>query len=153
MILLSPHFTLEEFVRSDVATRKGINNDPPADVLENLKLLAEALERVRAFLDRPLHISSGYRGPELNAAIGGSKTSAHMSGRAADWTCPGFGTPSKVVAVLAANRGHFTFDQIILEFPNALNGGWVHYGIAEPGATPRGEILVFDGGRYERYAA
>lgn len=149
MILLSPHFTLQEFIRSDLATRHGIDNTPSQSVLENLKLLAETLERVRAILDRPLYISSGYRSPKLNKVAKGSKTSAHMRGCAADFECPGFGTPEAVVGELAKHVGELGADQIILEFPP---NGWVHIGISDAGA-PRGQVLTYSGGVYERFVA
>lgn len=149
MILLSPHFTVEEFIRSDVATRKGIYNFPPADVLENLRVLAEKLEAVRTLLGRPVLVSSGYRCEELNTAIGGSKTSKHMTGLAADFTCPAFGTPMMVFDVLRSQKAALGYDQLILEFPPE---GWVHIGFAPPGKVARGEALVYAGKSYERVA-
>jgi len=147
MILLSQHFLLEEFTRSELAIRHSIDNTPPPDVLENLKLLAETLERVRSILNHPLHISSGYRCPALNVVARGSKTSAHMSGLAADFSCPGFGTPSKIVHELALCKPELNFDQVILEFPP---NGWVHLGIS---GVPRGQVLTYNGQTYERFTA
>jgi len=147
MILLSPHFLLTEFTRSDLAIRHGIDNTPPSDVLENLKLLAETLERVRSILNHPLYISSGYRSPALNKAARGSKTSTHMSGLAADFECPGFGPPEKVVRELALHKFDLNFDQVILEFPP---NGWVHLGIS---GAPRGQVLTYNGQTYERFTA
>ncbi len=147
MILLSPHFTLAELIRSDIAIRKGIDNTPPAEVLENLRLLAAGLERVRDVLGRPVHISSGYRSPKLNAAVGGSKTSAHMQGLAADITAPAFGSPEDVVRALAKEMATIQADQIILEFPP---NGWVHVGFPDV-TMPRGQVLVYKGGAYERF--
>ncbi len=148
MIMLSPHFTVQEMIRSDIATRKGIYNFPPADVLENLGVLAQKLETVRIILGRPLYISSGYRCEELNAAIGGSKTSAHMLGLAADFECPAFGPPRAVFDKLREYESDIGYDQLILEFPP---DGWVHLGIRR-GQINRGESLVFKGGTYESVA-
>jgi len=148
VILLSPHFTVQEMIRSDVALRKGIYNFPSADVLENLGVLAQKLETVRVILGRPVYVSSGYRSEELNAAIGGSKTSAHMLGLAADFECPSFGTPRDVFDKLRDYKQDIGYDQLILEFPP---DGWVHLGIRR-GQVARGEALVFSGGRYERVA-
>lgn len=149
MILLSPHFTLQEFIRSDIATRKGIYNMPSAEVLENLRVLAEQLEDVRAFLGRPLLITSGYRSEELNTAIGGSKTSKHMTGLAADFECPAFGSPREVFDALRYPKGVFKYDQLILEFPP---DGWVHLGLPKRGTAARSENLVYAGKSYERVA-
>lgn len=150
MILLSTHFSLQEFLRSEIATRKGIDNTPTDDVLENLRVLAQGLERVRTVLGAPVRISSGYRCPELNAAIGGAKDSKHMLGLAADIECQAWGDPKTVFERLAAQREVLEFDQLILEFPP---DGWVHVGFAEPGHMKRGDLLVYRGGSYERYFA
>lgn len=149
MIMLSPHFTVEEFIRSDVAIRKGIFNFPPTDVLENLRVLASKLEAVRAILGRPVLVSSGYRCEELNTAIGGSKASKHMTGLAADIECPAFGTPQMVFDELRKHRDALGYDQLILEFPP---DGWVHIGFAPSGKVARGETLIYAGKNYERAA-
>lgn len=147
MIMLSPHFTVEEFARSDVAIRKGIYNFPSADVLENLRVLAAKLETVRTILGRPVFISSGYRSEELNKAIGGSENSKHMTGLAADFECPAFGPPFEVFNELRKHRGELGYDQLILEFPP---DGWVHIGFAPAGQVAKGEALAYAGKNYER---
>lgn len=116
---LSPHFTVEELTFSSTAQRLGIDNTPTDTVLKNLYRLASCLEVVRAIVGgEPIHIDSGYRSPELNRAVGGAKTSAHLDGIAADFTCPQFGTPADIVkAIQGADLG---YDQMILE------GTWVH---------------------------
>lgn len=82
---LSTHFSLSELVHSTIAKQKGIKNEPNESQIENLKLLCEyVLEPIRAKLDIPLFISSGFRAEKLNALIGGSKTSQHLLGQAAD---------------------------------------------------------------------
>ena len=118
---LTPHFTLEELIFSETALRKGIDNSPSEEVKANLSELALTLEKVRELLGVPLHINSGYRGPKLNAAIGGSTTSAHMTGQAADFIAPQFGTPKDIAIEIAASD--IEFDQLIFE------GAWVHIGI------------------------
>ena len=81
---LSPHFTMAEFVVSDTAARRGIENDPPADLLHALKRTAQGMEAVRVRLGgAPIIISSGYRCPALNAAVGGQPSSQHTRGEAA----------------------------------------------------------------------
>lgn len=140
---LSRHFTLEELIHSDIATRKGIDNTPNIDQLANLTELAEKADRVRDFLGAPMLISSGFRSPKVNAAIGSKATSAHCLGHAIDFTCPGFGTPKEIFAALKTlDCG---YDQLILEFPDSSNGGWVHLSF-EP--RERGQALVYDGHQY-----
>lgn len=116
---LTPHFDLAEFTVSQTAARKGLDNNPPPDILDNIATVtAPGMERVRAALRKPILISSGYRSPKVNRAVGGSKTSAHMAGFAVDFICPGFGTPLDVCrAILVAG---LKFDQLIEE------GTWVH---------------------------
>jgi len=115
---LTPHFTLEELTHSELAIRRGIDNTPPADVLPRLVNLAQNLEQVRALLDAPIIVTSGYRSPAVNRAVGGSAVSAHCKGDAADFICPGFGPAVEVAKRIA--RSHLVFDQVIYE------GTWVH---------------------------
>lgn len=128
---LSIHFDLSEFTHSQTAIRRGIDNTPDDTILTNLYRLAQTLEQVREVLGKPIIISSGYRCPELNAAIGGSKTSAHMKGLACDFTCPAFGTPYAVALEIADSV--VEFDQIIYE------GTWVHLGLSD---NPRRQLLT-----------
>ena len=130
---LTDNFDLSEFVVSQEAARRGIDNTPPGEALENLYLLAMALEEIRARLGKPIVISSGYRSPALNAAVGGAPNSAHVLGYAADLTCPGFGAPLSVCKAIATLPG-FRYDQVIAEFVTA-NGGWCHLSI-----DPRGRM-------------
>lgn len=119
---LSPHFYLSEMTISAAAARAGVSNVPPAPTLAIMRQTAQRMEEVRRLLgNKPIIITSCYRSPQVNALVGGSKTSAHMTGYAVDFTCPKFGTPSEVAAHLAKHlRG---YDQIIEEF-----GQWVHVG-------------------------
>ena len=83
---LSKNLSLEECLRSETAKRLGIKNEPHDDwVVENLRALAEhVFQPLRDGLGVPIYVSSGYRSPDLNAAIGGAKRSQHMEGRALD---------------------------------------------------------------------
>lgn len=117
-IKLSDHFTLEELTFSQTAGRKNIDNKPSLEKVAHLTRLAYCMEQVRALLGGPIRITSGYRSPALNAAIGGSKTSAHMNGYAADFVCPSFGSPLEIALTIAASS--IKFDQCIQE------GTWVH---------------------------
>lgn len=119
MTKLSAHFTLEEMTVSQEAARRGLDNTPEGQALANLRKTANAMELVRAYLTHPILVSSGYRSPEVNRAVGGSKTSAHVQGYAVDFTSPGFGTPLQICRSI--ERSPLQFDQLIHEF-----GRWVH---------------------------
>jgi len=121
---LSAYFRLAELVRSETAQRMGIDNRPPPRVMRNLRRLALGLDRVQRILRRPVEVSSGYRSPVLNRAVGGSPRSRHQAGLAADFACPSFGRPFRVCRAL--RRRGLAFDQMIHEFGDAADGGWVH---------------------------
>ena len=125
VVKLSEHFFLSEIVRSDTAARRGIDNSPPPAILARLRdILAPGLEVVRVICgNHVVHVTSGYRCPELNAAIGSIPTSAHVLGYAADIQIPACGTPAQVARILAKahERGEIEYDQLIFEF-----GSWVH---------------------------
>ena len=127
---MSEHFSLQELCQSDWADRNGVTNEPDKEAAKNLLLLAEKLEEVRAILGHPIHINSGYRSPKVNKAIGGSPTSSHQYGLAADITCKGYGNPKVVCEAIVASG--IKFDQCILEFYHpSSGGGWVHLGIGK----------------------
>jgi len=133
---LSPNFSLEELIASEVAARAGINNSPGPAVIENLRRLAQGLELVRLAVGScPIHINSGYRSPALNARVGGVSSSAHVRGLAADIVCPQFGSPLEVCRAIAEQD--FETDQIIHEF-----GKWCHVAFAPPGAIARKQLLT-----------
>ena len=75
---LSEHFTFEELTASETAARHGLDNTPGPIAQQNLVRLANFLEEVRKVLGKPISINSAYRGPEVNAAVKGSKNSQHM---------------------------------------------------------------------------
>lgn len=129
---LSEHFTLQELTQSPSAAKAGIDNTPDATVVANLTRLCQALEDVRTLVGGPVMISSGYRCPALNELIGGSATSAHVRGLAADFTVPGL-TPRQTVELL--DDSGLVFDQLILEFDR-----WVHLGLSE--VAPRRQVLT-----------
>jgi hypothetical protein len=124
---LTPHFQLIEFIRSETAQSKNIDNMPPADKLANVRTAAEGMEKVRALLgDKPISISSGFRCPELNHAVGGSATSDHMQGFSVDFRCDAFGPPYQIVEHLIAIPDLMDrVDQIIFE-----KSRWVHISFA-----------------------
>ena len=122
---LSDHFSLEEATRSDTATRLGISNQPNAQQLENMKVAAIGMEKIRELLASPINVNSWLRLPEVNVAVGGSKVSSHMDGWAIDFTCKGFGTPLEVCK--AIEKSNIKFDQMIYEFGDK---GWTHISFA-----------------------
>lgn len=122
---LSPNFTLGEFTKSQTALRRGIFNAPSAEAVENLKALCvNVLQPLRDRLWRPIVISSGYRSTELNRAIGGSETSQHCKGQAADIESPGVSNEELAWMI----HEDLEFDQMILEhhYPHDPASGWVH---------------------------
>ena len=124
MVRLSENFTLQEFTKSQTAIRKGLDNTPAEAHIENAKeLFANVVQKVRDNFGVTI-INSGYRGPDLNYAIGGSNTSQHTRGQAVDIECPG--TPNYDVAKWIEDN--LEFDQLILEFytPGIPDSGWVH---------------------------
>ena len=144
---LTDHFTLAELTASQIATRRGLLNTPGPAPLANLQRLAKKLEEVRALLQKPVIVLSGFRTEAVNHAVGGAKKSAHIAGRAADIIAPGYG---KVMDVFEAIRASgIAYDQLIAEHPASPNGGWIHIAIAE---HPRRQALVFDGQRYAEVA-
>ena len=127
---LSEHFTLEELTVTQV---RDVSNQPSArTVLEALKHTAEMMEQVRQLLGgRPIIVTSGYRSSLVNKIVGGSMTSAHMTGHACDFICPGFGTPERIA--LAIRDSAIRFDQLIFEET------WVHLSFAP---AMRGEVMT-----------
>jgi len=119
---ISHHFTLEELTASQTATRLGFKEqfEPSNVVVNNLTTLCRTLEKVREIWGGPLHISSGYRCPRLNKAIGGSATSSHMEGEAADIDL-GSREKNQQLYQKILDVG-IEFDQLINEY----NFSWVH---------------------------
>lgn len=139
MTKLTEHFTVEEMSRSEAAIRLGIDNTCPVDLLPNMLRVANALEVIRERLTSikgrnvPIHVTSCYRGPEVNKAVGGSPTSAHRFASAADCEAEGFGILElcRIAAEVIPD-----YDQIIYEFGES---GWMHIGFAK---VPRKQKLT-----------
>ena len=122
---LSAHFSLDELTKSQTAIRKGIANDPGPTEVAALRLLCEkVLEPVRRHFGKPVYINSGYRSPRLNRSVGGSSTSQHCKGEAADIEIPGVANG----AIATWIRDNLVYDQLILEAYSAgqPSSGWVH---------------------------
>ena len=141
---LSKHFTLEEFEKSQTATRKGIKNKAGSGEIKNLgDLCYEILEPVRVKFDKPVTITSGYRSEELCEAIGSKKTSQHAKGQAVDFEIAG--VSNLAIAIYISNN--CDFDQLILEYyTGEPSSGWVHVSYSE--GSNRKQVLTFDGKSY-----
>ena len=124
---LSENLSLAECLKSKTATRLGINNEPDDEwVVENLREIAERVfQPCRDHFGVPIFVSSGYRSPDLNRAIGGSKRSQHMERRALDLDCDVYGsiTNSELFNYI---RENLEFDQMVWEFGDDDNPNWVH---------------------------
>jgi hypothetical protein len=119
---LSNSFNLIEFTSSETASRRGIDNTPSIAVIENLRLLCEnVLQPLRDKYGKSINITSGYRSPKLNKAIGGSSTSQHCFGQAADIQVDRKDY-LKVWEILKT----LPFDQIIFEFGTESAPDWIH---------------------------
>lgn len=134
---LSPNFSLEELTATQ---QRKLDNTPPVEVVAVLRRTAERMEGVRRLLgDHVISVNSGYRSPAVNRAVGGAKTSHHLTGHAVDFTCDGFGDPRSICGAIAGAK--LIFDQLIDE------GRWVHIGFAP---QARRQILTKTGGGYVR---
>ena len=125
MTQLTANFSLHELTKSETALRMGFDNTPGEVEIASLKLLAEkVLQPVRDHFAKGVKVNSGYRSPESNAAVNGSKTSDHCLGRAADIEIPG--VPNAELAQWIMDNLDYT--QLILEFytPGIPDSGWVH---------------------------
>lgn len=137
-MMLSDHFSLDEMMISQEAARKGIDNTPPEAAMNTLTATAKKMDAVRRLLGRPIVVSSGYRCPELNRAIGSDDNSDHPKALAVDFICPGFGSVQQVFDKIRLSS--VDFDQLIVE-----RGRWVHIGF---GNRMRRQCLTFDGNHY-----
>lgn len=135
MTQLTPHFELEEFLRSETAARLGWKIEPTdQERAQLLRLSTLILEPVRLRVGVPVHILSGLRPRGLNTYIGGAKNSEHIYGRAADIEVEGY-TPMQL-AVLITEIG-VPFNQLILEFDQ-----WVHVSVPDVNIAPKREVLT-----------
>lgn len=133
---------MAEVTRSDTAKRKGIDNTPTEEHLENLKVICEEVfDKVREYFGVPLFISSGYRSAALNKAIGGSKSSDHNLGRALDLDQDGHGNGVTNKDVFNYIKDNLEFDQLIAEGSNGAGDmNWVHVGYRK--GQNRNQILI-----------
>lgn len=122
---LTKNFTLSEMTKSETALRHDMDNSPDQTAISNLQALAaHVLQPVRDHYGMGVKVNSGFRHPDVNAKVGGSKTSDHCKGMAADIEIPG--VPNAELAEWI--RGNIPFTQVILEFytRGVPDSGWVH---------------------------
>lgn len=144
-VQLGPHFWLSEFVRSSKALRKGIPNDPSSKHIEELRsLVVKLLEPLRREFGS-ISIESGFRTLKTNIEIGGSESSVHMDGRAADIVPMAPGVTLKMLVDWMIKQDKLLFDQVIFE------GTWVHVGHESPrGGYRRQALMMFMNSKKER---
>jgi len=145
MVRLSKNFSLQEFTKSQTATRQGLNNTPNDEHLASATALFEnVVQKVRDNFGVTV-INSGYRGPALNTAVGGSSNSQHCKGEAVDIECPGTGNYDVAKWI----EDNCDFDQLILEFytPGIPDSGWVHVSYKSEGNRKQSLTAMKENGK------
>ena len=130
------YFSLSEFLNSATAKRLGIDNTPTFEVVDNLNKLADYLDVIREKVGKPIFISSGFRCPVLNKAVGGVSNSQHQKGLAADLICADMESLEKVL------RETGGFDQLIKEHRKGVKSFWYHVSVAPRNGKPRQQIIM-----------
>ena len=141
---LSPHFSLAELTRSARADALALDNTPPPELVPRLIFTVEMLERIRATLGVPVTVTSGYRSPAVNIAVGGVTSSDHAQGHAADIVAPGYGTPYEIARLLAPLVSTLGIGQLILE--GVKGKQWVHVSTRTPEKFANRIITITDAG-------
>jgi hypothetical protein len=130
------YFSLSEFLNSATAKRLRIDNTPTFEVVDNLNKLADYLDGIREKVGKPILISSGFRCPVLNKAVGGVSNSQHQKGLAADLICSDMKSLEKVL------RETGGFDQLIKEHRKGSTSFWFHVSVAPRNGKPRQQIIM-----------
>ena len=136
---LTDNFTLAEMVKSETALRHDMDNTPDEAEIASLRLLCEKiLQPVREHYGKGVKVNSGFRHPDVNAKVGGSKTSDHCKGQAADIEIPGVANADLALHIVDT----YEFTQVILEFytPGVPDSGWVH--VSYDPANLKGQVLT-----------
>ena len=127
---LTRNISLEELTTSQTATRLKINNKPTPEIIENLKVVAAQVQKVRDHFGKPLIISSGYRSEKLNSAIGGARNSQHTKGEAIDIQSTNGYTNADIFNYI---KNNLDFDQLIWEYGTRKEPKWVHISYKKSG--------------------
>ena len=139
-IMLSRNFSVAEFEKSKTAVKHGISNKMNAEQIENAKLICEfVLQPLRDYIGKPIEITSGFRGVELNKLIKGSKTSDHCKGKAVDIKFKVGKSYQNKILFDKIIELKLPFDQLIYEFGTDENPDWVHVSYRKEGN--RNQIL------------
>jgi hypothetical protein len=143
---LTENFTLSELTKSETALRHDMDNSPPQEITSNLQALAvHVLQPVRDHFARGVKVNSGYRSPDVNAKVGGSRTSDHCRGTAADIEIPG--VPNHELAEWI--KANLPYTQLILEFytRGVPDSGWVHVSYDPANLKKQDLTAVKEGGK------
>lgn len=139
---LSDNFTLEELTNSDTAKANKIDNTPTPEVLAKLKkLCTDVLQPIRNKYGKPIIVTSGYRNQKVNSLVGGSKTSQHMTGQAADIKCTAT-TKAYLFNLIKTmiERGELKVGQLIWEYGTKKEPNWIHVSLPY---TKTNQILYY----------
>ena len=135
---MAKYFKVAEMLKSETAEKNQINNTPSAEIEQNIEELLEVLDDLREFYGKPIKITSGYRCNELNKLVGGSPTSAHVIGYAADLQpVQGSFEEFKVSVIDWLDKSGVKFDQCIIEKNKSAQ--WVHFGLYNRKGQQRGQ--------------
>jgi hypothetical protein len=143
---LTKNFSLHELTKSETALRHDMDNIPGDAEVASLKLLAEkVLQPVRDHYAKGVKVNSGFRHPNVNAAVGGSRTSDHTRGMAADIEIPG--VPNHELAEWV--KSNLSYTQLILEFytRGVPDSGWVHVSYDPTNLKKQDLTAVKEGGK------
>ena len=143
MTMLSKYFSLKELCVSSTANRLGLNNIPTVgtQARKNLEMTAKKADIIREALGSALLVSSGYRAPAVNKAVGGVSNSAHVKGLALDVGSSRI-SDVELFKLCKSLKDELKYDQLILEYPERGASAWVHIGFVEEGQKPRGREFV-----------
>lgn len=128
------YFTWHDVTFSINAARMRLDNTPDDETQATILHTAKCMDALREKLGCPVDVSSWYRSPKVNAAAGSKPTSQHLLGCAVDFTAHKYGTNDEVFAFLKAHMVELGIDQLILEYADHPNGGWIHVSFTD---TPR----------------
>ena len=139
------YFELSEFIASSTAKKKGIDNTPSFEVVSHLDELVESfLDPLRAAYGKAINVCSGFRCPKLNKAVGGSETSVHPLGWAADLQPAGPFKEFVDFTVEWVKKNRIRFDQLLIESDKKTKATWLHVGLYNRSGQQRGQIKVLE---------
>lgn len=138
---ISKHVSYREATKSRTAVKEGIDNTPSSEALASMQNVAEKIfEPVRGHFCVPIAVTSFYRSPTLNKAVGGSGSSQHVKGEAMDLDADVFGMITNA-SIFNYIRTQLEFDQLIWEHGDSIEPDWVHVSLKASGIN-RKQILV-----------